>query len=82
MSQTLLLHAESDGLDGVWKVDGVVLLLIALDQQRPELKFLFLFGTGIGIHKRLHLGQGGAVFGFGFKNRSEAEKDCRRQPEG
>ena len=68
LSQSFLLHAEADGFDGVWKVDGVMLLLIALDQQRPEFEFLFLFGTGFGIYKRLHLGQCGAVFSFGFKN--------------
>ena len=68
LSQSLLLHAEADGFDGVWKIDGMMLLLVALDQQRPEFEFLFLFGTGIGIHKRLHLGQGGTVFDFGFKN--------------
>ena len=56
LPQSLLIHAKPDGFD------GMTILLIALDQQRQKLEFLFLFGTGNGIHERLHLGQGSVVF--------------------
>ena len=37
LPQSLLIHAKPDGFDGVWKIDGMTILLIALEQQRPKL---------------------------------------------
>jgi len=68
LPEPLLLHAKADGLDGVWKADRVVLLLVTLDQQGPEFQLLLLFGSGLCIHERIDLCQGGAVFSFGFQD--------------
>jgi hypothetical protein len=62
--QAQLIHAETNGLHGVGRRNGMMRLFVVLNQQRPYFQFLLLWGAGFRVHEGLHMGEGGFVFFF------------------